>query len=90
MKTIKINISGSVQGVSFRNFVVDKAVEFGVRGFVRNLEDGNVEVVAEGRDENVNGLLRACRNGPAHAEVRRVEVEELRHQGLEGFKVLRM
>jgi len=90
MKTLKMQISGTVQGVLFRQFIYDKAKELEVRGFVRNLEDGRVEVVAEGKDENVNELLRVCRRGSPHSDVKNVEFEELKHQGLRDFKVLRL
>jgi len=90
MKTLKIQIKGSVQGVTFRQFVKDKADELSVRGFVRNLDNGDVEVVAEGRDENVNALLNECREGPAQAEIKETEAREIKHQGFEGFRVSRL
>jgi len=87
MKTFKITISGTVQGVTFRQFIESKANELGIRGFVRNLEDGRVEVVAEGKDENVNEMVSICKKGPAHADIKNVDVEELRYQGFEKFKI---
>ncbi len=90
MKTIRIYITGNVQGVFFRKFLEDKANELNIRGFCRNLEDGRVEVVAEGRDENVNEMLEICKKGPQHAEVKDIQMEELRHQGFSGFKVMRL
>lgn len=87
MKTIKIKISGSVQGVSFRNFLKETAENLNLRGFVRNLEDGRVETVAEGRDENVNEFLSQCKLGPKHSDVKNIEIEEIKHQGFEGFKI---
>ena len=47
MKTLRVYISGAVQGVFFRKFLEEQANKIGVRGFVRNLEDGRVEVVME-------------------------------------------
>jgi acylphosphatase len=90
MKTLKITISGSVQGISFRNFVKDHADRLGVKGFVRNLDNGDVEVVAEGKDENVNELLRECREGPIHAQVKETEAREIKHEGFKDFKILRL
>jgi len=87
MKTIKINISGSVQGVTFRQFVKASADKLSVRGFVRNLEDGRVEVVAEGKDEAVNELLKLCKEGPRHSDVKKTETREIKHQGFEAFKI---
>ena len=90
MKTLKIIISGTVQGVFFRKYIEEKANELKIRGFIRNLENGDLEVVAEGRDENVNELLGKCKQGPSQSDVKEVRKEELKHQGLKGFKVLSM
>lgn len=87
MKTIRIKISGIVQGVFFRQFVKENADRLRIRGFVRNLSDGKVEIVAEGRDENVNEFLELCSKGPIHATIKDINVEEIRHQGFENFKI---
>ena len=88
MKTLKIILSGTVQGVFFRDFVKENAEKLNVRGFVRNLSDGRLEILAEGKDENVNMLLVKCRSGPNQSYVKNVEIEELKHQGFDSFKVL--
>jgi len=90
MKTIRVYLSGTVQGIFFRKYLEEKANEFGIRGFVRNLDDGRVEVLIEGRDENVNAMLDVCKNGNQHTKITDVQVQELKNQGFEGFKVLRM
>ena len=90
MKTLKINIKGTVQGIFFRKFIEEKANELGVRGYCRNLNDGSVEVVVEGRDEKVNELVQLCREGPKQAQITSVDAEEIKHQGLDGFKILRL
>jgi len=90
MRTIKATINGKVQGVFFRKFVKDKADELGVRGFIRNLDNGDVEVVAEGRDENVNELLENLKKGQVHSEVKEVKIEEIKYQGFDRFKILRI
>ena len=87
MKTLKIKIVGTVQGVFFRKFVKDNADEVGVKGYVRNLDGGSVEIVIEGRDEKVNEMLVKCKKGPNHSEIKEVEVEEIKHQGFDGFKI---
>ena len=90
MKTLRLKISGNVQGVFFRKFVEGIANELKVRGFVRNLDDGKVEVVIEGRDENVNEMLEKCKKGHVNSDVKNVEMEELKHQGFENFKTLKL
>jgi len=90
MKTLRIILSGIVQGVTFRQFVKDKADELNVRGFVRNLENGDVEIVAEGKDENVNEILEVCKKGPTFSEVKTASFEELKHQGFDEFKISKL
>lgn len=67
-------ISGQVQGVGFRYHVHRHAVPLGVAGFVRNLPDRRVEVVAEGPAEAVNALVDAVRNGPPGAAVQSLDL----------------
>ena len=68
-------VSGRVQGVGYRYFVQDHAAAEGVHGWVRNLPDGQVEVMVEGDDESVVRVERAIRRGPSHAQVEHVVVE---------------
>lgn len=82
-----MKIVGTVQGVFFRKFIKDNADDLNIKGYVRNLDDGSVEVVVEGKDESVNELVRRCREGPGHSKIKKVDVEELRHQGLKDFKI---
>ena len=85
-----VSVSGRVQGVFFRYETRSKALELGLTGWVRNLPDGRVEVIAEGKDENVNQLIEICKQGPAFVDVKNVDVEEMQHQGYKDFKVSRL
>jgi acylphosphatase len=62
-------VEGRVQGVFFRDSTWQRAREVGVSGWVRNLPDGRVEVVAEGQRENVEALVAWLRGGPKYARV---------------------
>ena len=88
MKTIKIFITGIVQGVFFRSFVKEQAEKLKLKGFCRNLDDGRVEIVVEGRDENINEMVSSCKKGPKQSEIKEVEQEEIKHQGFDSFKIL--
>lgn len=77
MKRVRAIIAGRVQGVWFRASTLEKALEYGVNGTVRNLVDGRVELVADGEDERVDLLLHWAGNGPPMAAVDRVELENL-------------
>ena len=81
-------VSGHVQGVGFRWFTHDAAAREGVHGWVRNLADGSVEVIAEGEAESMARLEAAIRRGPGGARVERVEVEEHAPAGrVAGFEI---
>lgn len=66
-------IRGRVQGVGFRYFAQRVAVELGLTGYVRNLDDGGVEVFAAGPEEPISRFAALLRRGPRMAQVRTVE-----------------
>jgi acylphosphatase len=68
-------INGNVQGVGFRYHTLKTAQDLGVTGWVRNLRDGRVEVVAEGEHGPLNKLLQDLRKGPISAEVRDIDYD---------------
>lgn len=68
-------VSGRVQGVGYRAFVVRYARALGLDGSVRNLPTGQVEVVAQGDDRALNQLLTLLRQGPPAARVTNVSVQ---------------
>jgi len=70
-------VSGHVQGVSFRYYTVLRAQELGVAGWVRNLDDGSVEVMAEGARDNLETLLAFLRTGPMSAQVTTINYDWL-------------
>ena len=87
-KSIRIYITGTVQGVFFRGFVKENAERHNVKGFVRNLEDGRVEVFLEGNPEEVDKMIELCKQGPKHSQIKNVEIKEEKFQGFRVFKVL--
>lgn len=88
MKTIRIKISGNVQGVMFRKFIAEEASKIEIRGHVRNLESGEVEVMAEGAPENVDSMIACCKKGAPHSTIRGVDIQEINHIGFDDFKIL--
>jgi acylphosphatase len=68
-------VYGLVQGVNYRYFVQRNAESIGLTGYVCNLDDGNVEVLAEGDREKLQQLIVKMKVGPRAARVERVEVE---------------
>ena len=73
MESIHIEIRGRVQGVGFRWFVRESARALGLRGWVKNRPDGNVELAASGPEESLRQLTEAVRRGPRGAVVASVE-----------------
>ena len=89
-KSIHLYITGSVQGVFFRQFIKDHADKNKIKGFVRNLEDGRVEVFLEGNLENVDNMIQICKRGPTHSQIRNIEQKKEAFQDFKDFKILRI
>lgn len=75
-RSVQVRVRGRVQHVGFRWFVARAARDLAIAGWVRNAEDGTVEVAAAGTVEQVEQLLTALRRGPSQATVQSVEIEE--------------
>lgn len=74
IRSIRVRITGHVQGVGFRAWTEQRANALGLSGWVRNAENGDVEALFSGSTEAVNAMLAVCREGPRHARVERVEL----------------
>ncbi len=73
-KQIHIFVTGRVQGVFFRQSTRVMAIKNNVTGWVRNLDDGRVEIVAEGEESNIDNLVVWCKTGPANSRVDEFEL----------------
>ncbi len=71
----KIEVSGRVQGVGYRQACLREARFRGIRGFVKNLSNGNVYIEAEGSPEQLNELLRWCKIGTGYGNVEDISFE---------------
>jgi acylphosphatase len=81
-------VTGYVQGVGFRYFVVEKAQRLGLHGYVRNDTNGDVEVVAQGARPVLEHLLMMLRQGPSAAQVHQVHITWKQPQRyLSGFHI---
>jgi acylphosphatase len=83
----RVLVSGSVQGVWFRESCREQATAAGVTGWVRNRADGRVEAVLEGVEPAVDRVVRWCHDGPRRARVEAVEVTSEVPVGESGFRV---
>ena len=87
-KRAHIFVSGRVQGVFFRDHTQRLANSLNLTGWVRNLRDGRVEVLAEGDKENIEDLIKGLKQGPPLARVKKVDVEWGDYKGeFEDFRI---
>lgn len=87
MKNYSIQVTGTVQGVWFRKFTKDRALELGINGFVKNLTDGSVYIEAEGGKRNLGKFLVVCSKGPDRAYVKKVVITEHRLKDYKHFTI---
>jgi acylphosphatase len=89
MQTLHIKVKGKVQGVFYRATAREVAGEIGLQGWVRNTEDGDVEIMATGSDEQLQAFLGWCRKGPSGARVDDVVFSQKDETTFEGFSIIR-
>ncbi len=88
-KSIRLYITGSLQSLFYRQFIKEHAEKYNIKGFLRNREDGRVEIFIEGNSPDVDAMLAVCKRGPKHAIIRSIEEKEERLQDFKEFKILR-
>lgn len=88
MITREIVISGRVHGVGFRWFVKRIANQLGITGFVRNTEDGKVEICAQGKNkEKMEEFTNLCKKGPNFAYVENVTIDDVECEEFSSFEI---
>jgi len=87
-KTVRLRVTGRVQGVGYRIWATRTAAGLGLRGWVRNRFDGSVEALVTGAPDTVAALVEACRQGPNGARVASVTVADAEDDGSLGFTAL--
>jgi acylphosphatase len=89
MQTVHLVIKGKVQGVFFRASTKDKANELGINGWVKNMPDGNVEILATGNKDQLENFIEWCRRGPKQAKVSDVVVSDVAETFLNEFRIIK-
>ncbi len=87
-RTVRVRISGRVQGVGYRDWTERTAGDLGLSGWVRNVRDGSVETLLSGAPAKVGAMIARCRRGPRAAVVSSVAVEDVASAPPVGFTVL--
>jgi acylphosphatase len=85
VRSVRLRITGRVQGVGYRAWALQLAARLGLRGWVRNRADGSVDALAIGEDDAVARLIEACREGPFGARVTDVAISDAEDDGSTGF-----
>jgi len=83
----RVRVTGRVQGVFFRAWTRDEAKALGLTGWVRNAADGSVEALLEGSESAVAKMIELMGQGPSHARVDEVDVEEADPEVHDRFEV---
>lgn len=89
MKCVHLVVSGRVQGVFFRANVRKEAEKLGLKGYAKNLENGDVEVVAEGNEGKIKELIQFIKRGPGTASVAGIQINHKMPENFKSFEVIR-
>ena len=89
MPTVHLVIKGKVQGVFYRATAKDVADEMQLKGWVRNTDEGNVEITATGSEDQLLQFINWCKKGPARALVTEVIIDKLPEEQFEKFKIVK-
>lgn len=81
MKRVHVWVSGRVQGIFFRANTRRKAMDLGLKGWVKNLDDGRVEAVIEGKDSDIKKMLEFMQKGHLGARVTKFDMKEEKYKG---------
>ena len=82
-----IFLSGRVQGVGFRAFTRQQAAVLDIKGWVKNLADGRVEIIVQGEKPEVKEMISKLKEGPSFAKVEDIEINEEEPDDFSGFKI---
>ena len=87
-KCFQIIVKGNVQGVFFRKYAKITANMLSIKGFVRNESDGSVYIEACGEGKALEKFIQWCHRGPEHAEVEKVDAEEISLKKFSSFDII--
>ena len=87
MKTIRMIVTGKVQGVFYRAYAKKTADQMNITGRIKNLPDRTVEIIATAEDEVLKKFIEWCRQGPPQAEVKEVFIENKPEEKFPDFRI---
>ena len=90
MKALRIEIKGRVQGVNFRYICREFCLQEKINGFVRNAENGDAEIIAQGDEGKLNKLLNWLKKSPGFSKIEEIEVFEIKmKKKFDSFEIVR-
>jgi acylphosphatase len=89
MITIRLVITGKVQGVFYRKSAKEKGCELKITGMVKNIAGGEVEIIASGTKEQLDNFIAWCKVGPPKAVVTKIQIQEQPFQPFSGFLIIK-
>jgi len=88
MKCISLIVSGKVQGVFFRANIKNKATELGLKGYAKNLPNGDAEVVAQGNEDKISALIEFIKNNPGRSKVENIKISDKMTENFKTFEII--
>ena len=76
MKTYRVIVYGHVQGVGFRAFIYKQAQNLLLKGYVKNMSDGTLQIVLQGPEKQINQLVELANDGPSLSKVTNIKITE--------------
>lgn len=89
-KSIRLFLSGNIQPIFFNDYIKKQADSLNIRGFLRSLEDGRIEIFLEGNINEIEEMIPLCKKGPFNTKINKVEQRDERFQDFKDFKILRI
>lgn len=87
MRRVRIIIYGRVQGIGFRYFIKKQADTYGIKGYVRNLPGGEVEIDAEGEQNKLTDFIANCKSGSGLSRIDDYVLHEIPYFGFQHFSI---
>ncbi|MCF8463681.1 MAG: acylphosphatase [Flavobacteriales bacterium] len=88
MPSVKIQVSGKVQGVWFRKYTCDEAIEIGLLGTVQNLQNGDVLIYVSGTKQQISALVKWCWQGSPLSNVSDVKLSTTESVEFPDFRII--
>lgn len=88
-KAIRLYLTGLIQSLFFRQFVLQQALQYGINGYLLKHESGMIEIFIEGESASVDAMTEACKRGPKHAKIYDIKEQPERLQDFKEFKLMK-